>query len=308
MDKSEYKPEELVAKYEPSRKKIGRFCKVGLIVGIPFVALGFISCFVGLPITKNPVFLILAGVLVVIGVIFLSISFGMMSKFNKSIYAEIQKAILDTYFPERKEMPKKGFDAREIIDLGFFDPHYNHYEGKNFMSSSINGIPFRKADYKFTKSGSQDQGDTTTGHGTIYFFDFEREFAADLKIASKGCYPYSIKSKNLKEVETEFMKFNNKFRILTTDEKLVFYILTPQLQEKLIELSAHFEGGLYLDFVNSDLYFLIDDHNLTRDLSLFKPLTVERIDKVALTIAAPKIIVDVLGLATNKFKSNAGIK
>ena len=307
MDKTDFKPEELVAKYEPIRKKTGIRAKVGLFVGIPLFVGGFLVFFIAMPLTNNYIFAVIGAIMVCLGVLFMTIAFTAMSKFNKKVYVEIKKTIMDIYFPVREENPNKGFDPDEIINLGFFDPHYNHYKGRNFMSSTISGIPFRKADYEFTKSDSNSDTPTTTAKGTVYFFDFEREFAADLKIIEKG-YPNFNKRKKFTEVETEYIKFNNKFRVLTSDEKLVFYILTPQLQEKILELEKHYKGGFYLDFVNSDLYLLIDDANSTREISVFKPLTVERINKTAFTIATPKIIVDTLQLASNKFKNNAGIK
>ena len=303
----DFKPEELVAKYEPIRKKLCIPCKIGLILGIPFMLAGFLFLFVGMPLSNNYIFAVVGAGFVVLSVILLTIVFTTMNKFNKKVYEEIKNAITDIYFPERQEDPKKGFNPEEIINLGFFDPHYNKYTGSNFMSSSVNGINFRKAEYKFVKyDNDNDSSGTTTGHGTIYFFDFEREFAADLKIVERG-YPNFNKRKDFKDVETEYIDFNKKFRVMTSDEKLVFYILTPQLQEKILELEKHYKGGFYLDFVNSDLYFLIDDSHSTREIGVLKAITVERIKKVAFTVATPKIIVDTLNLASNKFKNNAGV-
>ena len=107
-------------------------------------------------------------------------------------------------------------------------------------------------------------------------------------------------------VETEYIAFNKKFQILTSDETLVFYLLTPQIQEKILSLESKFKGKFYMAFIGNELFIAVNDSDQSIVIPFKTPITVETLTPVVECLAIPAVFINLLGLNKNKFLKDAG--
>ena len=103
------------------------------------------------------------------------------------------------------------------------------------------------------------------------------------------------------------MAFNKKFQVLTSDETLVFYLLTPQIQEKILSLEGKFKGQFYMAFVGNELYIAVNDSDQSVTIPFSKPITVEVLTPIVECLAIPAVFINLLGLAKAKFQKDAGV-
>ena len=94
-------------------------------------------------------------------------------------------------------------------------------------------------------------------------FDFNKEFKANFQVVEKNFSVSKIgdsvfKNSKFEKVEMEGIKFNEEFTIYAENAHDVYYILTPQIMEKLHELNEKIDGELYFGFINNKLYIGVD--------------------------------------------------
>lgn len=141
--------------------------------------------------------------------------------------------------------------------------------------------------------------------GTLFRFDFERDFDAVVRVLEKTSF-INFAPRGMKKVETEFIAFNKKFLTYTDDEQLVFYLLTPQIQEKIMSLETMVKGSFYLAFTDNHLYIAVDDNWTSIKVSVTKQFSVEDAERLIALLAIPAIFIDELGLSKTKYKKDAG--
>jgi len=302
--------EQLISNFEPKRQAANKKASTLLTIGIPLTVIGAILLIITFSSESIegllPVFMILS---IVAGIALISFGLSIKNKAIKALVTQLRTVVYDKYFPDREENSNMGMSLDEIMYPGFFE-HPDRYHMDGFMSAVWDGIPFKQSNYKLERREvHHDKNGThveyvTYAQGTMYFFDFEREFGQTVKIIEKKSALGN--NRGLKKAETEFIEFNKKFHIYASDETQVFYLLTPQIQEKILALEKVFKGSFHMAFIGSDLWIAINDSGSSVSFSLKEPLTSETIDGLERVIAAPKLLIDNLGLAKVKFKKDAG--
>jgi flagellar biosynthesis protein FliQ len=231
--------------------------------------------------------------------------------YSSNAYTLLENTIDATLFPSAKKDPNRGLVLGVLLKPGFFASPDRYY-GRNYKTAVYNDIAFEQADYDLQREErhTDSKGNTyytyeTYAKGTMYRFAYEREFAAIVKILEKSGI-FSFGNGNLKKVETEYIAFNKKFQVLTSDETLVFYLLTPQIQEKIMDLEAKFKGKFYMAFINDELFIAVNDSNASVSIPFSKPITVETLTPIVECLAIPAVFINLLGLSKTKFKKDAG--
>ena len=260
-------------------------------------------------------FLIIIGFVIgIIGLILLCIGLGIKNRFSKDVRAKAEKAVRDELFPGAVLDSDKGFDLSFLLSPGFFASPDRYY-GSHFMSGSYKNIPFEKASYDLQKkhTTTDSKGHTVTTYityakGTLYHFTFERDLGETVKILEKqGVLSFGSSKDNLTKVETEFIQFNKKFRVLASNETTVFYLLTPQIQEKILALEPKYKGTFYLSYMGNSLFIAVNDSGESVKVPYSKPISDETMRPLLEFYGAPALFIDTLDLDSNKFKKNAGV-
>ena len=246
------------------------------------------------------------------GVIFFTIGSLAKTSFSKYVRNNSEKAVRDHLFPDAVLKPDEGFALPIIMTPGFFSKP-DRYEGSEYMSGSYKGVKFDKAAYDLKKkhTTTDSKGNTTTTYvtyakGTLYRFSFARSFETVKIIEKQGAISFGIMNKGLETVETEYILFNRKFKVLSNDKTTVFYLLTPQIQEQIIDLEKRYKGNFYLCYMGNTLYVAVNDNGETARVPLFKEVSEETMRPIKEFYGAPAVFIDALSLDSNKFKENAG--
>lgn len=307
MDTSQFK--KLYDELEKDRKSSHNFFLIFLLVGIAFLILGIIA----LLCAESDVLFILGGIGFLFGIISIGIALGKKSAFKRNVQKMVEVKVAEALFPGASYDAKEGLSYETVMKPGFFAAP-DRFFSANLMKASYKGVAFKKSSYDLQKkhTSTDSKGHTTVTYvtyasGTMYCFHFERDFKQIVKVLEKeGVLSFGMSEKGLSKVETEFIQFNKKFKVLASDETLVFYLLTPQIQENIMKLEQAYKGGFYLAYMGDELYVAINDSGESMSIPFSKPINEKTMKPVIAFAGAPAFFVDTLSLDSNKYKANAG--
>jgi len=302
----------MLANFEAQRKKVRHTFVVLSAVGWPMFAVGLIMAFVTFinkwPETVAYIFLVVA----LAGVVLLIIAATKKSNFVRNVASNLQAEINAELFPNAKYSPN-GLSINVLMKPGFFAPPDRYYS-RNYMTATFDGIEFEKSHYQFQRreTHTDSHGNTTTTYvdyavGTMYHFAYGRNFGGILKVLEKSGFSFINGNQGMQKVETEYINFNKKFLVLSTDQQLVFYLLTPQIQEKILSLETLAAGQFYMAFIGDELFIALNDNDQSIKIPFKEAMTEERMEPIIEYMSIPAVFITLLGLNKTKFEKNAGV-
>ncbi len=307
------KTQAIIDTFEPKRLAARQKCQRFNIVGSVLLFVGFVLLLLGLSLHEGllQVFVLLGFLLLIAAIVVFSISGYSKDKFQKALSAEVEVEINKALFPNALINPSIGVNYKSIMAPGFFAPP-DRYIGNDLRTADYHGISFEQCHYRLQQmqTSNNGRGGTTVSYqdyavGVMYHFSFERDFGQIVKVLEKqGTLSFNMG--NLKKVETEYIEFNRKFLILASDETTCFFLLTPQIQEKIMVFEKLFKGQFYLAFIGHDLYIAANNSDGSAVVPWKEPLTVENMQPVIESMAIPAVFIDLLGLSSSKFEKNGG--
>lgn len=176
---------------------------------------------------------------------------------------------LKEYFTDLVYDSNKGLDENILSSTGMIYTG-DKYQSNDFASGKYKDVNFMQADVKIDELHvtRDDKGHTKAYYVTLFLgkwmiFDFNKEFKANFQVVEKNFSVSKIgdsvfKNSKFEKVEMEGIKFNEEFTIYAENAHDVYYILTPQIIEKLHELNEKIDGELYFGFINNKLYIGVD--------------------------------------------------
>ena len=189
--------------------------------------------------TKIYFYLLIIGLFAILMIIYAIFGKGYNGKayenYKKLYKKHIVYNTLEKIFDDVK-IYDSGFSEKEIqdsnvVDMGTGFKSEDKFEGK------YKDVPFAACDVTTWHEEDDDDGGSRTVidfDGQYYVFEFNKKFKGNVIVTSN----YSVSTKkNLETVEMENNEFNKMFNVYTDDQHLAYYILTPQLMEKIMELS-----------------------------------------------------------------------
>ena len=297
-------------KYEAERQQQYKTYLWMSFVGVALVVLAIVFGICGYQFSLTP-FFFAAVFAAVAGFVLIGIGVSKKKKWVDGLLDSLSQEVNRKFFPDAVSKPALGFDYAFFAKPGFFAKP-DRYNTDHYVSASYSGIPFQKAHYNLQKreQHTDGRGNTTVSYvtyamGTMYRFDYQRDFGQTVKILEKaGRFDFAFSG--LKKVETEYIEFNKKFQVLASDETLVFYLLTPQIQERIMGLEKLFKGQFYMAFIGGDLFIAVNDSDQSISIKMGQPLTEDVVEGLLMLLAIPKVFIDLLGINKDKFKNNAG--
>ena len=295
--------EERLRVFEEHRSKVCKKANLLLLIGILLIASG-----IGLVIlTSYPIFILFF----IAAIILLVISSSMKSKLSAQFKNEfIIQLVKDTY-PNGVYNPKSGIYLEEMLRAGFFK-RPDRYNTEDYLSAEYDNVPFEMCDFDFKERHvtRDSNGNTrvtyeTYAKGRFMIFDFKREFTQVLKIAETTYL--GLDRSGLEKVETESLDFNKKFKVYSSDSLTAFYVLTPQVQLKILELESKFKGSLFLAYMSGKLYVAIVDGVSILDVNASKKVSLETLKMLESQLLLPASIINELGLSSTKFTTGDAI-
>ena len=219
--------------------------------------------------------------------------------------------IVKNIYPNAIYNPKQGIDLHTIIEAGFFK-YPDRYRSEDYVEASYTGVPFIMSDFTMLErhESRSSNGGTTVSYqpyakGRFIVFDYQREFNQVLKIAETK--NLGLATKGLEKIETESVEFNKKFKTYTSDSLTAFYILTPQIQLKLLELESKFRGSIFFAYMKGKMYVAICDNVSILDINASKKITEETLSILENQLLVPAAIINELKLDSDKFNEGDAI-
>ena len=287
--------------FETYRQEVCKKANKYLIVGIILCVLGF-----ALMMVIPYIF-----ILFFVGIVLLCINASMKSKLSKKFKNEFIISYVKEIYPDSTYDPYVGISLDRILEPGFFKrPDRWHLE--DYLKASYDGVPFEMSDFTFEERHvtTDSKGNTRTTYvtyakGRFMIFDFKRDFNQVLKVTETAYL--GLNTHGLEKIETESVDFNKKFKTYSSNPLTAFYVLTPQIQLKLLELESKFKGSIFFGYMKGKLFVAITDGVSILDINASKKISENTMAILESQLILPASIINELGLSSDKFSSGDAI-
>ena len=247
------------SKHAKKQRFFQKYLKIGIIIiPISIVLSVFLRGVLGALLQLMPF-------IVVITLLVMFISSTIKSKNNPSYYtiddykAYVIKKAIEDRVEELVYEPKFGLPENVYEDLSVMR-RGNRYHREDLITGKYNNIYFVQSDLKvqYTSNSNDHNYTTTYFKGRWMAIDYPKKFSGTVVIIDNN-FAYGIKRKDLEKIQLENPVFNDKFTVRTNDMQLGYYLLTPQLVEKIMELKQSTKGNVIACFKNGYLHIFIND-------------------------------------------------
>ena len=294
--------DEKLKEFEEYREKACKSANKLMYTGIALSVVGVIGMFTFLPLLM---------ILTVIGFILIGISSNQKSKISKEFKTKFVPELIKDLYPNASYNPSYGLSEGHILEPGFFKRPDRFYS-EDLVTATYNGIPFEMSDFDLKErhvTRNSNGGTTVTyetyAKGRFMIFDFKREFNQVVKVAESKYL--GLNTRGLEKVETESVDFNKKFSTYASDPVTAFYVLTPQIQLKLLELETKFKGSIFFAFMKGKFYVAICDNVSILDVNASKKITQDTIDILVSQLSVPASVINELKLDSAKYNEGDAI-
>ena len=293
--------EEKMIEFEAYRKEVCKKANKNIFIGLLLICLSVLLAAIFIP------FIILS----IVGIIFIAIGSSKKTKLSEEFKNKYVVDMVKEIYPDSTYNPKGGIPLDQLLEPGLLtSPDRYHIE--DYLKASYDGVPFEMCDFEFKerRTTTDGRGHTSTTYvtyakGRYMIFDFAREFNQVLKVVENTYL--GVTSKGLEKVETESVDFNKKFKTYTSDPVTAFYVLTPQIQLKLLELESKFKGSIYFAYLKGKMYVVIADGISILDINASKPISTETYQILESQLLLPASIINELGLSSSKYSEGEAI-
>lgn len=204
-----------------------------------------------------------------IAVIFnVALSVSIKKKYKDEIVPKILKKFLgDDIVYE----PKGRFDKELLRDLNFFP--CTTYSGEDMISGIYKGIKFTTADISMThQSGGKNSTTVTDFNGCMWVFEYNNKtINSRIDLYEKDYLKrHSLRKNGLEKVEFEDIDFSNKIKTYASNAHDAFYVITPQIIDRLKNNINNISGDILYSIQENKLYLVISSSKNRMEFKRFK--------------------------------------
>ena len=297
---------ERLEEFELYRQKVCKKANILLLIGVLLIVLGIVFAMLFSSNEEAGDGLIFVFLIAFIaGIVLIAINSSMKTKLSVEFKNQFIIDYVKSIYPGCEYNPKLGISVDRILEPGFFQ-NPDRYYIEDYLKASFDDVPFEMSDFHFQEKHvtTDSKGNTrvtyvTYAKGRFMIFDFKRDFNKVVKVADNIAYGFN--TRGLEKVETESIDFNKKFKTYATDGMTAFYVLTPQIQLKLLELESKFKGSMYFSFMKGKLYVAITDGVSILDINASKKISEDTMKIIESQLMLPASIINELGLSSEKY-------
>lgn len=274
-------------------------------------SIGLTSLFAGImlivvaQITMPTLFYILAALLIVFGVFLSSTGNHQFSTMQKDFKAKYLLPLMQKAYPGCSFISNEGIKY-QTAKQSHIVPLRDRFTSEDLIKGQVDDVNFITCDIKVEEkhTSTDSRGNTHTYYSTVFLgryfeFDFNKEFIGELIVAEAKRH---TNHSDLNKVETESIEFNKTYKTYASDEHTAFYILTPQVMERLLLIENEYKGSCAFSFLKSKLYMTINNNIDTFDLKITKHIDESILLPFKRDIDTMRNIIEILKLNLNIFK------
>ncbi|MDR1056366.1 MAG: DUF3137 domain-containing protein [Prevotellaceae bacterium] len=214
--------------------------------------------------------------IIIVGVIVFYVLYvsGPLSKFSNRFKDEVIRALISSFLPDSSYKPDNHVSMNEYYNSALFKNSVDRYSGKNYVEGVVDKTAVRfselHTEYKTTtrtKNGGTQTHWHTIFQGLFMIADANKHFNARTYILPDfsqrvfgGLGKWLQKNFGDSRGQVVYLEnpvFEKKFAVYTTDPVEARYLITPQMQERMIRLADHVGGGVSASFADGKLYLAI---------------------------------------------------
>ena len=289
------------------QKRLASYKKRGLI-GLIVILVGILVVALGLFVFKKPVIMFLGLLCVGVGIGIFSSKFAIAKKYAKEFKQPVVMELLKKYYEAYSYEERGGIPVAEIYNSGLLTRRADRWHMEDLIEGEYHGVQFRTSDvhleeeHTYTDSKGHTHTEWVTFfRGRWYQFFLNRDLKTIIRIKEKKRIKEMI-TKNLTKVEVESIDFTDKFMAYALDEHKFFYIFTPVVIEKMIELEKMHKGQFMFSIDGNIVNIGINDNKDYLELHLKTPITEESIKKYETQVNIMAAIISEFRFDTDKFK------
>jgi hypothetical protein len=275
--------------------------KIGLIVMLCGIAVG-VGGFFLLKVNENFKIMIILGLLALgVGIGIFSSKHGIASKYAREFKKPVVEALLKKWYDVYSYDERGGMPLAEIYNSGLLTRRADRWHTEDLIEGMFNGVQFRTSDVHLEEEHTytDSKGNTHTEwitffRGRWYQFYLNRDLETTIRIKEKKRIKEMI-TRGLEKVEVESIDFCDKFMAYADDEHQFFYIFTPVVVEKMIELEKMHKGRFMFSIQGNLVNIGIDDNRDYLELNLKMPINEE-------SIKAYETQVNIMAAIVSEFK------
>ena len=261
--------DEIFAELENRRKKASAL----IIPGVILFILGILAAIIFGSVSPL--------IIIAVAIILLIIGAVQYKKFASVYKEKVVKGVLGEVFDNLVFEPKSGISYETVSATGMMNMG-DRFSSNDLITGTYHGVGFMQSDVHIEEESTDSDGHTSTYtlfRGRWMIFDFNKTFHCDLQIISRRFTAarrkggiFSKKENKMPKIELENEEFNKAFTVYAHDTTEAFYILTPHMQEALLNLYRSMKSPIMLMFCGGNLHIAAHtgkdafEPNLTRKL------------------------------------------
>ena len=268
---------------------------MGSAIGFGCILIGFLM-FMGNP--GVGMFLFIGGMVVLIVV---SATIG--KNFTRAYKEVVCKDVIEKIFDVEEYMPEVGFDE-DFVRSTYLISTGNRYSSDDYIRGYYQGCDFMRSDV--CMQDVRHSGKTTTTvtlfKGSWTVISFPKKISSYLMIREKeflsGGRPGGIFSNApyTEKVKFEDIDFNNRFEVYAEDEHDAFYVLTPQMIERIKELEFMEDGRMTIGIIDQKVHVLFDNGQNAMEPSLWNEVSEKDFERIEDEMRKIVQIMELLGI------------
>ena len=248
-------------------------------LGITILLTAIIFVFIVMASGSRGEFGIVALLVAFIGVVCCIIIYNIYIIGHKSTYrivykTKVIKAITQLIHPDMTYSPERGISEETFKEMGLYSTGVDRYHSEDLFAGKIGktAMMFSEAHAEERQTSTDSKGNTSTSWVTIFkglltIVDFNKDFRSwviikpDFAENNFGWLGRKFQGLSPNLIRLENQEFEKAFVVHGSDQVEARYILTPDLQDRLLDLRRVFGKDIRMAFYNSRMHLTIPNQN-----------------------------------------------
>ena len=178
-------------------------------------------------------------------------------KLKRDFAAPMMRQALSEVFT-RVEYDPLHFLPADFLELSAMEFPFDidRVEGSDYIHAEYKGLDLKLSDIRLIdrRNSGKNSRNVTVFEGLWMVCDFHKEITCDLLLQEKSGFSIRFIDRlrlNHALIETENAAFNDKFLISASIEHDAFYLLTPQMMERILQMDSRGGGVSYMRFTRA---------------------------------------------------------